>query len=523
LIRKDVKETQLFNELSFEKQNRYFNLTRSKYLHNIDTLYYTIRIKEDSNDDIKLIDMFRQLDEIKVKVKDTNNKDVPQFFGHNVKLGSYGMVYNFRLQEPDLYDIYISDYLPNKNTPRIVVQLRAYGLWTHGVEEMINLSYYKVKELLIFYNCEIDLIKENRIDYAYHTNAIQNAYRFFSDKKLDKYLHTNLSKYYKIGDIRTKGSVKKRFTLDYFSLGQLKSNNLFNRNYNKVKEVIELNYKAFFFDMWLENGVINAFDKYCFEYAYKKKNYNAIAEGRLKFYLEHGTDMMTKREIQFMFQDINTRYDDMLILANLITPSTTDVMNIEFQTKRKFYYYADKEIDLFPIMNKNTDEPLKRLYKIIDNRKIFLDYITSQSVAFIKKIEKDENDNKIITYCDFWKRLRSCKISSILQKGYYRDYSTTVDTEKIVKRAVNNIATLGLYKENEETDFITDLSDLLGHLNDNDINDFDICIRNNDTAEYLDIKSLDLSNIHQNYMLYKHKKNKAIKNRISKSMATDEE
>lgn len=523
-LRRDIKRTNIYLEFDEISRKKWFEQKKKKYLHNIDTFYYSISIKDDSNNDDRLDDLFIELDNIKDVIRLSKGEIQETYEELNVKLGTYGIVYNYRLQEPDLYDIYIGHYLPNINTPRIVVQLRSYGLWIYGIEEMIYRSYEKAKYILKKYNCDICRTKENRIDFAYHTNSILNPYKFFSDRNLDKYLYTNLEKYYKIGDIRKKRKKVNdesnndcRFTLDYFALGQLKSNNIYNRNYNKVKEVIEQNYKAFFFDLWFKNGLISLYDKYCFEYAYNKKNYNAIEEGRLNFYLEHGSDPLMKKEIKLLL-DKDSRYEDLKKLADKITPKTTLIMNIEFQTKRKFYYYADKEIELLPVKNKNMDSELKRLFKVLDNRKLFLDYITSETIAFIEKIEEVKKDGKKETkvyYQDWWKRLRSVKIESLIKdKKYLRNYNYKRDKEKVIKRAVNSIASNAVYNGKSDSSFIDDVSDLIANINDNDVKKYDICFIDNETGEI--IQDLETYNKYlEGYNKYKKKKNKAIKNRIN--------
>ena len=62
----------------------------------------------------------------------------------------------------------------NNNTPRILVQLRSIGLWTLGENELLTYSYGIITEILQRYDIEVNYCQENRIDYCYHTNAIQN-------------------------------------------------------------------------------------------------------------------------------------------------------------------------------------------------------------------------------------------------------------------------------------------------------------------------------------------------------------
>ena len=52
------------------------------------------------------------------------------------------------------------------------------------------------------------------------------------------------------------------YEIDYVSMGK-RSDKVFIRIYLKSKEVIEKNYKPWFFKVWLFNGLINRYDLYC--------------------------------------------------------------------------------------------------------------------------------------------------------------------------------------------------------------------------------------------------------------------
>ena len=498
MIRVDIKRSKIYNEIDDSKKVYYFDCKQKQYLHNIDTFYYSVYLKNDSND-LDYGSLFSNLKKLKDIAIVSN--EIQEYKGLQVRKGSYAMVYNYRLSEPDYYDIFIADYLPNNSTPRIVVQLRSFALWQLGDRESIINSFDKVLEILNGI-AEIDKVLENRIDYAYHTNSIQNPYKFFSDVNLDKYLKTTLEHYVKRGDITKSG-----FTLDYFGLGKLKSNNVFIRNYNKAKEVIELNYKQFFFDTWFQNGLISRYDKYCYEYAYVKKNYNAIDEARLLFYLEYGTDVIGIDDIKYILNDPTARHKDIKYLADCLTPAVTTIMNIEFMTKRKFYYYADAQINSFSAYSLFDNYNLLRLFKVIDNREVFIDYITSNTVSF------QSSDGE---YLDFWKRLRSLKIYTGHHKNngkYKRIRNDNLDAKRKFNQTLNNIAVNSLYNNKVDTSLDEDLSFLLSEINDNDL-ELELVLYDKKTGELMDSKAK--RDIEYKYDEYKKKKYKDIKNRIDK-------
>lgn len=486
-MRIDIKRLLEKSSFSEDEKRLYFDTKQDRFLHNIDTLYYSFVFKNDNNENEKLNGLFETLKMLKVDKKNGID-NVSNFFGLDISLGSFAMVYNFKLQDLDNFDIFIADYLPNRQTPRVLVQLRSNALWVNGVDCVLHESFLKVRDIFLSVGLEIDKITENRIDYAFHTNSIQNPYKFFSDERLNKHLKTTLTKYYKIGDIDNNG-----FTLDYFALGKLKSNNVFNRNYNKVREVIELGYKAFFFEIWLKNNMISEYDKFCMEYAYIHKSFNALDKGRLYFYLKYGHDEDIKREINHLLEKDSSRHCDFVEFADKILPSVTTILNVEFQTKRKFYYYADENIYILPMRIRSEHYPdLRRIYKIIDNRRLFIEYLTRVTVKYINGYDSDNNP----IYMAWWLKLRNYKYTDSIfgDKVYSRIYNNNLDLQKKLKDTVNSIATHGLYLDNKDKFFKEDLQDLLSCLNDN------------------------TNFFNENYSKYKQKKYKTLKNKIPQSV-----
>lgn len=498
-MRVDIKRTELYKELNSQLSKELFHHTKDKYKHNVDSLYYTVSIKDDSNENKDVLCLLNRLKDLKEKIK--KDKSYPNDFeGLELKLGSYAMIYNYRLSCADRFDIFISDYKPNKETPRIVVQIRSMALWIEDFKDIVEDTFNQLKSILDGYDIEILKIMENRIDYAYHTNAIQNPYKMFNDGNLKSSLKTNLKIYSKVGEIQG-----QEITIDYFSLGQRKSNNVFVRFYNKTREVIEMNYKAFFIEYWYQEKMISEYDKYCLEYAYKEKNYNAIDKARLLFYLEHGKDDLVKDKINKILKDQAKTYLDIKEFADTICPKVTLILNIEYETKRKFYYYSDGAINGFDY--KLTDiSALSRIFQIYENRNIFLNYLTSETACFI--------DKKTGKYKAFWNRLRGLKIENCnnCDMEYIRDYSKEIDTEKIKKRLVNTIATLAVYNDKKDTGFIDDFSNVLSTINDNDIkNDY----------MFIDSNGEILENVHiPDYKEYKQKRHKELKYKFNLSRTT---
>lgn len=505
-MRVDIKRTDIYKEFDSETNKEFFNTKGECLIENVDTLYYNVFLVDDVSDNKLLNPLLECLGELKEIYKDTLEE---QFYKDlEIKLGSYS-IYTYRLSSPDLFDIFISDYLPNKKTARIVIQLRSYGLWLHGVDKMLQDSFDKLNEILKEFGLAVSRTLENRFDYCYHTNMIQNGENFFSDDKLKKHLITTMNTYSKVGDCSLNTNVETRnLTIDYFSLGHRNSNNVFIRIYNKTREVVEMGYKAFFFKIWYDEGLISFYDKYCLEIAYSKQNYESLELAKLHFYLDYGTNENIKIQIRKLISDKNSRYKDFRDFCKGLLPLVTVINNIEYETKRRFYYFSDKQIDFLPTSCCNE---LKRIYQIYHNRSIFLKYLMTNTMYFVKNVSDP------LDYMTWWNRVINKKLSNVNKNDteLIREYSSEIDLEKAFNRSVNSIATTNLYKNNIETDLLEDFSSVLSLVNDNDLmTNTRLAFVDSVTGEI--IESID-NKLSIKYKEYKSKKYSQLKNRLSSS------
>ncbi|MCL2413540.1 MAG: hypothetical protein FWC98_05335 [Bacteroidales bacterium] len=384
-IRIETTRTGFYEELSYELREKYFTLTQKKILPNIDNIYYSIFIAGDGTDEITIDKVQPLIDGLHDAKQLANMTHEAIDFSHGLMLTlkSYNF-YAYCLTQTDLYDIFLCYTLPNFDTPRIVVQLRALGLWTRGVDNILLESYLKVEKLLAAYNLKIEKCRESRIDYCYHLNSITSPDKLFQESggKM-KYLHTNLKDFHLHGDIEhtEDGIIVHK---DYICMGNKVSKNVRARVYDKVKEVIEMGYKSFFFELWHEKGLISFYDKWCMEYAFLHKNVDYLAPARLAFYVEFGTDAGRCEAYEKALSNPNKSLADLKRIADGFMPKTTPVINIEYETKRKFYYYSDEFIDRCKIdwTRDNIPENLKRIYRILDNKSLYLDYLTKRTLSF---------------------------------------------------------------------------------------------------------------------------------------------
>lgn len=481
-----IKKSFIYNEFDEVENTYWFDFKQKKFLHNIDTFYYSVKFKNDFTNDSKDLSVKRfrrKFDAIGQEWEKLNDysSGVSFFFDGlpgalNYKPFSYAGWYNICLECPELFDIFFAPKVPHSSdngdsvTCECVVQIRSYMLWMYGVHIAYERSYEYVKSIADYFGLEIDFVQENRVDYCWHSNYLKNPEKFFSpenfykmrvDRFKDALLHTS-----------KKGS--EDFKIDYLAIGK-RSDKIFIRIYLKSKEVVEKGYKPWFFKVWLFNGLINRYDMYCYEYAFLKHSWKALDYGRLQYYAEFGRQkhyVEKCRRILTKKEDISP--DSLHKLADLLTPPVNLIMNVEFQTMRKH----TKTYELLPFFDNSSKGEGKRVYDYFDNWKLICDYLTSKVLRLVEPHEPGKNDSNKSRrdLCPFWKALRSCKLTDAFipddQKSLVRTYTRKLNSEVVKARAVKSAITYGIYTRGINSDDpLRDCIEALCMLNDNDVED----------------------------------------------------
>jgi hypothetical protein len=383
------------------------------------------------------------------------------------------------------YDIFVCTGVPNKDTPPIMVQIRSNALWVEGMKNIFDRAYDCVERVLDSFGIKIEKIQENRIDYAFHTNYINNAMTFFPEKDLGKMFVGNFERGRKDYNFHTheddeQGNGDRIVESDYFTLGRHKSNNVFFRAYNKTKEVIEMGEKQFFIPIWLKYGLINKFDEYVLKKTFIDGRYESVDRARCEFYYDYGSDNQIKREIGEKLLDKGTPAKWYTKKAKGLVPGLTIVSNIEIQTKRKFY-------DRKRLQNVTTEEsPKKRIYNIFDQMSELIRFITDDTIRFVSYKGKYAKTPRIKRpMSDWWKRLRRAKKVEITEEWeieYLHIYQHNLDFERQKQLMLKKQAKTAAYVDysqgkifdnmdveiNPKYCMVLDFQNFFEYLNDND-------------------------------------------------------
>ena len=467
-----VERSEVFDEFTPEEQEFYFSIKEKAVSHHVDTLYYSVFIKGDEVEvrDRRIISFLENLREAKQHKLSRLDEEI-DFFGLSV--GAFGAaisagMYMNRLSYGEDFDVFVSDYIPNLETPRILVQLRTRSLVLDGLYGAIQKSFDIVEDILLAFDLDVSEVVENRIDYAFHTNCIQKPMEMFSDESLEKHLVTTFREMWKHVWITSRK--QDFFDLDYIALGSRKSNNIFFRAYAKAKEVVQLNYKGFFFEKWRSRGLISRYDQFVYEKAYELKSFKTgCLVGRIEWYLKYGKNEERKEKLLELLKSCNVNSDNNLQIEKEIKgvlPPPTVVLNLEFETKRKFYVKLDDFIGKYEYVHK-SDPPLKRLHKVLSLRREIIEKLFTDVVLFVEDRLDLQSEEM-----DFWKRIRRVKIEDQPDKPLldaWYSYSRNLDVRRAKRTFSSNLASLAMMQRNEASEslFSDDMWEALTLLNDN--------------------------------------------------------
>lgn len=470
-------DNRLFYEMTLDEQDEYFTFSKNKFMHNIDTFYYSVKFKNDfrlKTEDESALKLRRYF---KYKYDQLNNGnfeagEIHPKIGKELVLRpvTFSRFYNTCLSYPEYFDIFLASVVPKAAdggmsvTCECIVQIRSYMLWQYGVRDAFENSYRYVQKLAEFFELEIDFVQENRIDYCWHTNYLSNPEKFFAP---DSFYKMRVDRFKNATYVTNKvGS--EDYEIDYVALGK-RSDKVFIRIYLKSREVIEQNYKPWFFLIWEMNGLINKYDKYVYEKCYEKRSWFYRYYARLEFYKEHGRDPERVAYVSKILSGELTIEEDALIrLADELTPKINLVVNVEYQTMRRH----SKSYELIPFKDYSVYNECARVYQYFDNRKLIIDYLTDKVFRMVEKTGDEKKSRRPL--CGFWAALRKTKCIDMRmtpeEARLVRNYNRKLNVDSMKKRVLGSAVTLGIYTRgiNNDSPF-QDACEALLRMNDNDI------------------------------------------------------
>jgi hypothetical protein len=257
-----------------------------------------------------------------------------------------------------------------------------------------------------------------------------------------------------------------------------------------------MGYKQFFVPIWLKYGLISKFDEYCLLKAFAEGSYKKLDRARCEFYYTYGTDNEIRKEIGEKLANPDTHARWFTKRAKQLVPAVTIISNVELQTKRKFYDRKElQEIveGRYTGTLTEADEPKRNLYDIFEQMSEVINFLTKDTVRFVKYKAAWANVERIKRpMADWWTRLRSAKKVEIVDDWeikYLHFYQHNLDVERqkvlTIKKNAKTAAFLdygeGVFSVEDgikgQKAMVRDFQTLFGYYNDNDF------------AKYLTVKT----------------------------------
>lgn len=467
----------LFREMSPEDRQEWFGYRQKQFLHNIDTFYYSVKFSNDfrlkTRDEkvLRLRRFFKLKYEHLMEDSDASDLYLPQL-GKCLVLRpvTFSRFYSTCLSYPEYFDIFLATVVPKAAdggasvTCELIVQIRSYMLWMFGVRDAFENSFEYVRSLADYFGLEIENVQENRVDFCWHSNYLKNPEAFFAP---ENFYRMRVDRFRNATYVTSKVGTDD-YEIDYVALGK-RSDKVFVRIYQKTREVIEQNYKPWFFQVWRMNGLVSSYDQYVYERCYEKKSWFYRYYARLEFYAEHGTDSLHTDYCRRILDGRTAIGEDALIrLADMLTPRLNVVINVEYQTMRRH----SKSYELVPFKDHSDAGVCARIYDYLDNRKIITEYLTE---SVFKMVEKTGDSKKYRRpYCGFWAALRRTRCCDMRmtsdQVHLVRNYNRRLSSQAMKKKVVSSAVTLGIYLRGINNDSpMQDCFEALLRMNDNDI------------------------------------------------------
>ena len=232
----------LFRDMPLEDQHEWFGYAQKKFLHNIDTFYYSVKFRNDFRLKSKDPQVEKMRKFFKLQYSYLNgNEDQPELYlpklGKNLYLKpvTFSRFYTTCLSYPEYFDIFLAPVVPKAAdggesvTCECVVQIRSYMLWIMGVKDAFENSYEYVKNIAAYFGLEIEIVQENRVDYCWHSNYLKDPETFFSPENFYKMRVDR----FKNATYVTNKVGSEDYEIDYVALGK-RSDKVFVRIYQKT-------------------------------------------------------------------------------------------------------------------------------------------------------------------------------------------------------------------------------------------------------------------------------------------------
>jgi hypothetical protein len=454
-----IKNTQICKEHNEEFFSKwFFNKKERKFISHVDTFDYTVTIELDEYTILKeyepwqnFVNTLRNSKEIAEEINEPVKifEDIAD--GLAVVPYATSQMYTLHFGLNNNFDIFVCASPPNAKTPQIKVNIRSASLWINGIKNTFDNSYECLEKVLAYFGLKMQKTQENRIDYTFHSNYFHKLLNAFPECDYGKMFVGNFERFERQGTFHTHDDNEyddMDIEIDYLTFGRRKSNNIFFRIYDKTKEVVQKGQKQFFIELWYKYNLINDFDRWVLERAFLANSWESVDRFRCEFYMIHGEDRAVRYEIMNKIEE-KAPAAWFTKRAKGLVPEITSVMNIEIETKRKFY--ERKKLDMLT----SEESPKRNVYNIFEQMSNLIDFITDKTIRFVNYKGDYANVPRLERpMADWWQRLRNAERLEIKEEWevtYLHFYQHGLDKAHLHRAAVKKIAKLLVHIEHDES------------------------------------------------------------------------
>lgn len=390
-----------------------------------------------------------KIDELRVRALNQEvyiNEDIEVIKG----ISRYG--YGFKKQ--DKFRIYIASNV-SENYP-IYVIVSAQYLHLNDVYTVIDDVQQTIREIFKYFidgfEFEEYAIKLSRIDICNHNDKIHPD-RYIRLHEFNSRTVTRIRKVFPVVELVGENDQK----VPYFRYGK---GDVAVRMYNKIQEVVEQRYKAFFILRWHELGLIDDKQKYIYDLTYRlnKSYYLDFMYAHFVYSIENN-EGITRSEfdvITKIYEDNKLCNDKKYDLMNkkrkdLKIRLVKEVSNVEYQLRSSY-------LKTIKIVNENTGELIDYtdMFELFNHLDKLYEYLTQNTFRVVDRKSKAKRKRDKTTD-PVWKEVQQSKIVNIHNFDtsaleVYRKYQKKMNKMDCVNNTVQKLAHL-YYMNREEFDY----------------------------------------------------------------------
>lgn len=109
IAKREIQHTRIYQEFNDTDREYWFDFKKNKFLHNIDTFYYSVKLLEDFTDDSKddsVLKLRQFFDKKKSLLASRHGESVPVYFSGcdrslNLRSGTFAGFFNICLENPE--------------------------------------------------------------------------------------------------------------------------------------------------------------------------------------------------------------------------------------------------------------------------------------------------------------------------------------------------------------------------------------------------------------------------------------